>query len=90
MLPLDDTQAYLALSISLLFPSRQSWQGIRCWLLRKFRKICLELVTLQVVVPPLHEHDELIDDILIIYVTGFGKTDQVVTFCISRNTVLKH
>ena len=25
-----------------------------------------------------------------IIVTGFGKTDQVVTFCISRNTVLKH
>ena len=25
-----------------------------------------------------------------IYVTGFGKTNQVVTFCISRNTVLKY
>ena len=24
------------------------------------------------------------------YVTGFGKTDHNVTFCISRNTVLKH
>ena len=25
-----------------------------------------------------------------IYVTGFGKTDHIVTFTISRNTVLKH
>ena len=25
-----------------------------------------------------------------VYVTGFGKTDHNVTFCISRNTVLKH
>ena len=24
------------------------------------------------------------------YVTGLGKTDHNVTFCISRNTVLKH
>ena len=24
------------------------------------------------------------------YVTGFGKTDQVVTFCILRNTILMH
>ena len=26
----------------------------------------------------------------IIYVTRFGKTDQIVTFCISRNTKLKN
>ena len=25
-----------------------------------------------------------------LYVTGFEKTNQVVTFCISRNTILKH
>ena len=25
-----------------------------------------------------------------VFVTEFGKTDQVVTFCISRNTVLKY
>ena len=26
----------------------------------------------------------------LIYVTGFMKTDHNVTFCISRNTILKH
>ena len=26
----------------------------------------------------------------IVYATGFGKTDQVVTFCISINTLLKY
>ena len=35
---------------------------------------------------------ELIKDVVNMsaYVTGFGKTDHIVTFNISRNTVLKH
>ena len=31
-----------------------------------------------------------ISSICSIFVTGFGKTDHNVTFCISRNTILKH